>query len=108
MSTMDIMRKVRKAEEDADAVRRGASLEAREILKAVEGAAAQDERQASHDIRAQVAAYHRERDGQVDAEVDSILIKARESLSAQRDDARGKIAPAADLIYERILEHGNR
>lgn len=107
MSTLDIMRKVRKTEEEAEAMRKGAAADAREMLKAAEGSAAQEERQASQDLRAKVAAYHRAEDQKVDSEVDALLVKERQKLALQRDSSAKRVPAAADLIYERILAHGN-
>ncbi len=107
MSTLDIMRKVRKAEDEADGIRKAASAEAREILKAVEGATAQDERQAAQDVRAKVMAFHREEDVKVDAQIAKALGDERDALATQREHARSRVVAAANQIYERILQHGD-
>ncbi len=108
MSTVEIMRKVRKAEEDADGARRAAASQAREILKEAEGAAAAEERFAAQALRQKVAAYHRQEDEKVDRQVEEVLSGERKNLAALREMAKLRVAGAADLIYERILAHGGR
>ena len=108
MSTLEIMRKVKQSEGEADEIRRAAAAEAREIVRAVEGSSALNERQAAQELRERVTAFHREEDQKTESKVERILADEREAQGTQREAAKLRVAGAADLIYERILKHGNR
>ncbi len=107
VSTQEIMHQVLAAEHEADQVRRGAAAQARDLIKGAEGAALMDERQAAQDLRAALAAFHREKDAGVDREIEAVLSAHQAARTAARAEALKRVDDAARLIVERILTHGD-
>lgn len=103
-----ILNQVHEAEEKADALRRKAADEAREMVKAVQEATLEASRQA--------AAYHRamyqERMQGFTAGVEKRLAAQEGERQARLNEIRSKaeenLPEASRLIVERILKHGYR
>lgn len=106
--SLELLQSIEKAEAKAESIRAQAQREAREILKSMEDMTLKNERDAVLEHReltqyvleeARVSAARRiERT--LDAEA-----RAREAVT---DAARNKVAAAANLIYERVVQDGHR
>ena len=91
------MKGIQQAEAQADEIRQTAQREARDVVKAVEAAIAQQERAAAIENRAQYAQAMEDKKQEVEHQ-----------LTAQRAKARKHLPEAVGAIYERVLQHGNR
>ena len=99
--SLEIMKGIQQAEAQADEIRQTAQREARDVVKAVEAAIAQQERAAAIENRAQYAQAIEDKK----QEVEHQLTEQREALGQQ---ARKHLPEAVSAIYERVLQHGNR
>lgn len=102
------MKGIQQAEAQADEIRQNAQREARDVIKAVEAAVAQQERAAAIENRAQYAQAMEDKKREVERQ----LTKQRASMSKEREalcqQARTRLPEAVSAIYERVLQHGNR
>lgn len=106
--SLEIMKGIQQAEAQADEIRQNAQREARDVIKAVEAAVAQQERAAAIENRAQYAQAMEDKKREVERQ----LTKQRASMSKEREalcqQARTRLPEAVSAIYERVLQHGNR
>lgn len=102
------MKGIQQAEAQADEIRQTAQREARDVIKAVEAAVAQQERAAAIENRAQYAQAMEDKKREVERQ----LTKQRAAMSKEREalcqQARTRLPEAVNAIYERVLQHGNR
>lgn len=104
---VELLEAVRAAEEKAEAIRRDAAEQAREIVKAVEEATLESSRQGAVEIR---AAYQERMNDHQRAAQERIAAQAsqrQKALDALAAQARKNIPQAAALIAERIVRHGD-
>ncbi len=105
---LELLEAVKKAEEAADALRRGAAEQARDMVKSVEEATFESARQATAEMR---AAYQEQMNAcrlAVEAAIAGKAGKKQAELSELRRIASARAPKAAALIVERVLGHGNR
>lgn len=106
--SLELLKNIEKAESAAEAIRAEAQREARELLKAVEEVTVSNEREAVQENRRltqRVLEDARETAGRSIDKAAQAEAKKREEIAAR---ARGKIGTAADLIFERVVSHGDR
>ena len=103
--SLEIMKGIQQAEAQADEIRQTAQREARDVVKAVEAAIAQQERAAAIENRAQYAQAMEDKKQEVEHQLTAQRAKAGKQLCQQ---ARKHLPEAVSAIYERVLQHGNR
>lgn len=106
--SLEIMQRIEQTEAEAEKIRQEALRQARDVVKAVEGAVAQSERAAAIENRALYTQEMEEKRQQVE----KLLLKKAEAQAAERkkrcDDAQTRLNQAATLIYRRVVQHGDR
>ena len=103
--SLEIMKGIQQAEAQADEIRQTAQREARDVVKAVEAAIAQQERAAAIENRAQ---YAQDKKQEVEHQLTAQRAKAGKQREALCQQARKHLPEAVGAIYERVLQHGNR
>lgn len=105
---LEILKTIRQAEEQAEALAQEAQQQARELIAAAEQSSAQRRREGGVRNHERLQAMLDERRGQVQAalrEEAGALMNARR---AQMEAARARLPQAAELIVKRVLEDGSR
>lgn len=103
---LDAMEKIKTAESQADNIRKTAQQEAREIIKTTEDAIRAGERESNLDIREKVAAYLREQDELIDAQVGQLQRGGEAARQEMAQSARKNLGKASAFIYGRIINNG--
>lgn len=98
---------VRAAEEKADAIRREAAEQAREIIKGVEEAILEEQRQNNTKLRARYQEKMKENRLAVEAALRARDGEKQRALEALRLQAGQRQQAAARLIVERVMQHGD-
>ena len=104
--SLEIMKGIQQAEAQADEIRQTAQREARDVVKAVEAAIAQQERTAAIENRAQYAQEDKKQE--VEHQLNAQRAKAGKQREALCQQARKHLPEAVSAIYERVLQHGDR
>lgn len=106
--TLEILEKIRQAEQKADEIRQNAVREGRDMIKASQEVAAKEEREAALLCR---ALYNKELNIKKDS-VEKRIASYFDSNAAKRaaiiEAANQNIDKAVSLIIERIVANGNR
>ena len=105
--SLEIMKGIQQAEAQADEIRQTAQREARDVVKAVEAAIAQQER-AAIENRAQYAQAMEDKKQEVEHQLTAQRAKAGKQREALCQQARKHLPEAVSAIYERVLQHGDR
>ena len=105
--SQDVFQAVRQAETAAEETLQEAQKRAREVLKKAESDCAASERAAAQDGRVLYQTILDDRR----MHTDEGILARREQVNAEQeaelDKAKAKLEQAADLIYKRVIEHGN-
>lgn len=104
----EIMDSIRQAEQKAEAMRLDAQMKGREIIKACEEACALEEKSSEQDIRARYTAQMDERRRQVENMIASKAKDKQKEMDATLQKAEALLPKAAQMIVERVLNHGDR
>lgn len=99
---------IEQAEQQADDARQDAAREAREIIKAVEEANTQMERQQTRDMH---EAAQRRLDAikmSVCDEIKALELRRQSEREAMKRLAQAKVSEASIAVFERVVGHGNR
>ena len=101
--SLEVLKSIQQAEEQAEAVRTDALKEAREIVKATETACAQMERSAASEARAlyqQLMETHR---GEVQRKLDEAAQRNAQERAAQCERAAANLEAAAKMILRQVV-----
>ncbi len=106
--SLEVLSRIREAEEQAEGVKQDAQREARDIIKSVEAACAAHERATAVEQRGM---YQQLMEGKRQ----TVLLHLKESreaadaqVASEMKQAEGRLDQAASLIFERVVKHGNR
>ena len=101
--SLELLQQIRQAEEQAEAIRTEAARQAREMLKATEGACVQAERAAAVEHRGlyqQLMDAHRR---QAEEELSRLARERAEQRRALCEDAETRVAGAAKHIFDSVV-----
>lgn len=104
----EIMDSIRQAEKKADEMRLDAQMKGREIIKACEEACALEEKASEQDVRERYASQMEERRLQVEKMIESKAKDKQKEAAATLQQAEALLPKAAQMIVERVLNHGDR
>ncbi len=106
--SLEVLSRIREAEEQAEGEKQDAQREARDMIKSVEAACAAAERAAAVEQRSM---YQQLMEGKRQ----TVLLHLKESrdaadaqVASEMKQAEGRLDQAASLIFERVVKHGNR
>jgi hypothetical protein len=105
---LELLEAVRSAEEAADAIRRDAAEQARDMVKSVEEATIESARQTAAELRASYQEAMNACRAEIERAIAGNAGKKQEELSHLRARASSRADAAAALIVERVLGHGDR
>ena len=105
---IELLDAVRQAEEKADAIRKDAAEQARNIIKSVEEATLESDRRAAAELRAAYQTQMNKIRGEIEARIAQSAGEKQKALENMRADASARENAAAALIVERVLSHGHR
>ena len=105
---LELLEAVKKAEEAADAIRRDAAEQARDIVKSVEEATIESGRQAAAELRASYQETMNACRTDIEQAIAGNAGKKQAELAQLRALASSRMEEAAALIVERVLGHGDR
>ena len=105
---LELLEAVKAAEEAADAIRRDASEQARDIVKSVEEATIESARLAAAEMRASYQETMNACRAEIERAIAGNAGKKQAELSQLRAQASSRAEEAASLIVERVLGHGDR
>ena len=103
-----IMLQIEKMEQEADNIVKDASRQARDMVKSVDEACMAQERAATRDIRDEAQRMLEERRQSVQGEIKLLIVRRAAEREAMCNEARQRVNMAADLIFERIVNNGDR
>ena len=103
-----IMLQIEKMEQEADNIVKDASRQAREMVQSVDEACMARERAATRDIRDEAQRMLEERRQSVQGEIKLLNVRRAAEREAMCKEARQRVNMAADLIFERIVNNGDR
>jgi len=102
----DVFEKIKQQEEMAGQLVQRAKAEARDILKSVESAVAEDERSAVQDNRAMLQAHLDNARKDFASQLDNLMSGKRSEESERIQRCSKNKDAAADFIVERVMRHG--
>lgn len=105
---IELMEEIKAAEVRADNVRAEAQRQSREMIKSVEEACMEHERAAQKDARTIYQDALSEKRTAVEKEIAAQSEKKKRALQDMAKDARKNVQKAAQLVFERIVNDGNR
>lgn len=105
---LEALNEIKAAEAQAETIRQQAQAEAREIQKSVEAANLASERSAALEHRTMAQGILEEGAGQARLKIQKRSEKAAAQSAALCDSGRKNLDKAAEFIFERIVEDGNR
>lgn len=105
--SQDVFQAVRQAEAAAAEALQEAQKQAREVLKKAESDCAASERAAAQDARTLYQTILDDRRKHTDEDVLARQEQVNAEQEAELSKAKANLAQAADLIYKRVIEHGN-
>ena len=103
-----LLEQVRAAEEKADAIRREAADQARDMLKGVQEATQEENRQYAAELRARYQDKMSEARQAAEEAIRSRSGEKQQALEEMKRSAQQREEKAAALIVERVMQHGNR
>ena len=103
-----LLEQVRAAEEKADAIRRKAADQARDMLKGVQEATQEENRQYAAELRARYQDKMGEARQAAEEAIRSRSGEKEQALEEMKRSAQQREEKAAALIVERVMQHGNR
>lgn len=101
-----ILVQIRQAEEEAEAIRKRAQTEARDLIKGAEEALRREERQAAAEQREATAAKLHQAQADIQAQMDRYAQEQKEERAGRMRQARRNLGLASALVYGRIVNHG--
>ncbi len=105
---LELLQAVRQAEEKADALRRDAAEQAREIVKSVEEATVENARLTAAELRTAYQSKMNEFRKEAETRIAQNQGQKQAELEQLRAAAAARAPQAAALIVERVLGHGDR
>ena len=105
---LEMLEKVREAEKNAAERFTAAQNEAREIIKGVEEACLESERRENAEIRILYQQKMEQAEKAVKAELDGMQKEKSTARTRMAERSRANIPQASALIFERIVNNGNR
>ena len=105
---IELMEEIKAAEARADDVRAQAQRESREMIKSVEEACMEHERAAQKDARKIYQDALNAKRAAVEKEIASHSGEKKRALDDMMAKARKNVSSAAQLVFERIVNDGNR
>lgn len=106
--TEGLIEKIEAAEAEAEGIRAGAVREAREMVKAVEEACLEAEREAAKDARAAAQKIIEEARLTTQDEINTLEVRRSAEREAMRELAASKSEHTTKNLFERIVLDGNR
>lgn len=106
--SLELLKAIQEAEGRADVTRGNAQREAREMIKAVEAACTEHERQAAQDHRALFQSVLEEKRVQVQKALEGQSQEQEKQRIALCHDAEKRLDLAAARIFERVVNNGHR
>lgn len=106
--SLELLNEIRSAEDKAENAKLEAQRQAREIIKAVETACAASERNAAVDHRTLYQQLMEKRRQAVEAKLADERAGTETRVKADMEAAAKHLDQAADLIFERVVTHGDR
>ena len=103
-----LLEQVRAAEEKADAIRRKAADQARDMIKGVQEATQEENRQYAAELRARYQNKMGEARQAAEEAIRSRSGEKQQALEEMKRSAQQREEKAAALIVERVMQHGNR
>ena len=103
-----LLEQVRAAEEKADAIRRKAADQARDMLKGVQEATQEENRQYAAELRARYQDKMGEARQAAEEAIRSRSGEKQQALGEMKRSAQQREEKSAALIVERVMQHGNR
>lgn len=103
-----LLEQVRAAEEKADAIRRKAADQARDMHKGVQEATQEENRQYAAELRARYQDKMGEARQPAEEAIRSRSGEKQQALEEMKRNAQQREEKAAALIVERVMQHGNR
>ena len=104
---INILEDIKKHEELAQAKVQQARQEAREMIKGVEAAVVEQERNALVDNRAMLQEKLDSVKKDFKATMDDVFEQNKKTIDAEINSFRQNIPNVADYIVERVMQHGN-
>lgn len=106
--SMEVLNQIRAAEEEAERLRQEASAQAREMIKGAGEAIAQENRQSHSFIHSSAQRVLEDARALAEREIASAQEKWLDARETTRQEAIARLDAAAERIFERIVEHGDR
>lgn len=106
--SLELLQSIEKAEARAEEIRADAQREAREMIKSVEEVCVTNERSAVMDHRTLSQGILEEARGTAQKRIAAMEEKEAQTRGAITAAARKNLDRAADLIFERVVQHGHR
>lgn len=104
---LDLLLKIRQAEQEAEKTRQDATHQAREILSGVEEATAAQQRQNAVELRGMVQSILEDARIRTEKEIEKLNAQNEQANDALCASAQARRGQAAQWIFERIVNDGH-
>ena len=105
---LEMLEKIREAEKQASEVTASAQSEAREMIKSVQEACLEREHQENANLRTLYQDGMEQAERNAKRAIDEERLQNDREIQQMIDNGRTNILQAAEMIFERIVENGNR
>jgi vacuolar-type H+-ATPase subunit H len=105
--SLEVLSQIREAEAKAEDVKQEAQREARDMIKSVESACAAAERSAAVEHRGMYQQLMEGKRQEVMQHLKENRVAADAKVASEMKQAEERLDQAANLIFERVVKHGN-